>query len=131
MKRADLYHEFAVDVTPVELLRGYRAPDPLDGLTAAVLDTGWATETTARPIARRLWQHALDSTAPDELLEAFDAKLDWRASEGLWCLHGVNRDGNAWETDNYEADSESAALEAPAKSLRAYHGGVCSVGGSV
>jgi uncharacterized membrane protein YhaH (DUF805 family) len=126
MKRADLYHEFAVDVTPVELLRGYSAPDPLDGLTAAVLDTGWATETTARPIARGLWQYALDSAAPDELLVAFDAKLDWRASEGLWCLHSVDREGNAWETDDYEADSERAALEAAAEYL-AYHEGYAAL----
>jgi hypothetical protein len=57
----------------------------------------------------------------DGLLERYDAKLDWRPAEGLWCLHGVNRDGNAWETDDYEADSESAALEAAAEYLRAYH----------
>ena len=57
----------------------------------------------------------------DGLLERYGAKLVWRESEGLWCLHGVNRDGNAWETDDYEADSESAALEAAAEYLRAYH----------
>lgn len=55
------------------------------------------------------------------LIAAFDAKLDWRESEGLWCLYGVNRDGNAWETDDYEADSERAALEGAAEYLRAYH----------
>ena len=59
--------------------------------------------------------------SPTQTLERYDAKLDWRPAEGLWCLHGLNRDGNAWETDDYEADSESAALEAAAEYLRAYH----------
>lgn len=62
-----------------------------------------------------------EGLSPTQTLERYGAKLDWRESEGLWCLHGVNRDGNAWETDDYEADSESAALEAAAEYLRAYH----------
>ena len=44
-----------------------------------------------------------------------DREAEFVFDAGVWCLCGVTRDGNAWETDDFEAgsleDAEDQAIE--------------------
>jgi len=116
---ADLWGQFCGDMTPEEMLAQYGGPNELD-----VHGMGWtATPDIARYVEKRLWNLALDTLDDAELLNACGATFTWHQdqdSEWVWCLSGVSRDGNAWETDDYEADSQDAAHEAAAEYLREY-----------
>jgi len=115
----DLWDQFCGDMTPAEVLASYNGPEDM-----AIHTTGWtATPEIADNIERRLWNYALESLADDDLIAARGGTFTWREDAygaWVWCLSGVNGDGNAWETDDYEADNEEAAREAAADYLREY-----------
>ena len=60
-----------------------------------------------------------DEMALDELLTKYKANFHY--SDGLWCLSGTSADGNYYETDDYEADTQEEAEEAAIEYLIAYH----------
>jgi len=115
----DLWDQFCGDMTHEEILAQYEGPDELD-----VHGTGWtATPEIAAYVEKRLWNLALDTLDDASILTARGAALTIdtdRDGNLVWCLSGVNRDGNGWETDDYEADSQDAAHEAAAEYLREY-----------
>jgi hypothetical protein len=116
---AELWDQFAGDMTPAHLLAQYDSPADLGVHSAGYT----ATPEMAAYIQQRLWNYALESLDNAELLDARGATFTWReaaAGEWVWCLSGVNRDGNAWETDDYQAESEEAARKAAADYLRDY-----------
>lgn len=47
-----------------------------------------------------------------DILNKYNCNFVWSESSGTWCLYGTDN-GNAWETDDYDAETiEQAAQDA-------------------
>lgn len=54
-----------------------------------------------------------------DYLSKYNAEFHYNGS--TWCLSGTSTDGNYYETDDYEADTQEEAEEAAIEYLIAYH----------
>jgi hypothetical protein len=43
-----------------------------------------------------------------QLLEKHNAQFNWNEEAKTWCLSGIDK-GNAWETDDYDAETREEA----------------------
>jgi hypothetical protein len=56
----------------------------------------------------------------NDLLKKHNSQFNWNEENKTWCLSGIDK-GNAWETDDYEADNQEEAENDAINYLIAYN----------